>query len=237
MNTVAKNIYRQEKHNWTPLLSFGGGISRSNRYNYDGWHDGFNVPRMRTMGMRFLDPNGVVQGHKVAKRNAYDSFETNNNWTMHLKYDISKLTGIYYRYRSVNGFLQPFSAMPELRVISIREHKTDFGHLDLSGNPKFSHLDVSTHYSTESYLGGSINQITFHPDAPLKYVYLSGCKVTREVVDKCLIQCYNHRDTPAPDGIQQNNSFLSQRVSWSASLQYMVDELKNNYGWSGFAFY
>lgn len=136
----------------------------------------------------------------------------------------------------VDGILQPFSDMPELRVLSLREHNTNFGHLDLSGNPKFSHLDTSTHWSKESWSGGRIDSITFHPDAPLKLVYLSGCKIPTAVVDTCLTQCYIHRNTPAPDGIEQTNSFLSQRVGWSSSLQYMVDELKAM-GWGGFTFY
>jgi len=237
MNQGLINTHRQIKNKWTPLLSFGGGLSQSSRAGFDGWHDGYGVPNMRTMGMRYKDSNNVIQSYKVAKRTSYDSYDTKIGWTMELKYDLSKITGIFYRYRTVDGFLQPFSAMPQLRLISIREHNTHFGTLDLSQNSKFSHLDVSTHWATESYLGGSINQIIFHPDAPLKYVYLSGCVIPTSVVDACLTQCYIHRNTIAPDGIQQTNSFNSQRVGYSPSLQYMVDDLMTNYGWGGFGSY
>ena len=236
MNTVMANIHRQKKYDWTPLLSFGGGLTQDKRDGYDGWFNSYNVPDVRTMGLRYKDTNGIIKDYEVANRTSYTSYDTQAGWTIDLKYDLAKLTGIYYKYRTVNSILQPFSSMPELRVMSLREHNTNFGHLDLSGNSKFSHLDVSTHWSTESWLGGSIDQITFHPDAPLKMVYISGCKIPTAVVDTCLTQCYNHRNIPAPDGVENTNSFLSQRVSWSPELQYMVDALKAM-GWSGFSFY
>ena len=237
MSSTVRNTFRLEKHKCVPLLSFGGGKTRDT--TSDGWHGSpYGAPGSRTMGLQFTDPNGVVQAHQVAFRgDVYQTYDTQAGWKMGIKFDLSRLTSIWYRYRWVNGFLQPFSAMPNLRVLSIREHNTHFGHLDLSGNPKFSHLDVSTHFSTRSYLGGSISQITFHPDAPLKFVYLSDCVVPVSVVDACLTQCYNMRNVPAPDGIQQTNSFTSQRVKYSPGLQYMVDELKNNYGWVGFGSY
>lgn len=237
MNSVMANIHRQKKYDWTPLLSFGGGITRST--TSDGWHGSpYGAPESRTMGLRYKDPQAAVQSHQIAFRNdIYDTYDTQAGWTMDVKYDVSRLTSIWYRYRYVNGILQPFTNMPNLRVISLREHNTHFGHLDLFPCAKFSHLDTSTHWSTESYLGGSIDQITFHPNAPLKFVYISGCKIPTSVVDACLTQCYNHRNTPAPDGIQNTRQFQSQRVGWSPGLQYMVDELKNNYGWTGFGFY
>ena len=239
MNIPGANTYRKELYkDWAPLLSFGSGISSDDRYGHDGWLGfPYNAPKARTMGLRYKDPTGNVVAHKVAFRSSYDTYDSQAGYTMAVKYDPAKLTTIWYRYRMVDGILLPFTELPELRVLSLREHVTHFGHLDLSPCAKFSHLDISTHWSKESFSGGSCDQITFHPDAPLKFVYLSGCVIPTSVVDACLTQCYNHRDTPAPEGIQDSRSFQSQRVSWSAGLQYMVDELKNNYGWGGFGFY
>lgn len=235
---MSKATHQDKKYNWVPLLSFGGGVSTANRIGFDGWlNTAYNVTRTRTLGLRYKNELAAIVAHKVANRSSYDTFDSLVDYTMDIKYDPAKLTSIWYRYRRVNGVLQAFSDMPELRVFSIREHMTDFGFLDLSGNPKFSHLDVSTHFSTEPELGGSIDSISFHVDAPLKFVYLSGCVVPVSVVDACLTKCYDMRDIAAPDGIEETKKFQSQRVAYSPGLQYMVDELVNNYGWTGFGAY
>lgn len=265
MNTTEQNIYRLKKHDWTPLLKFGGGQSRAGQSA--GWHNNnpYDNPNTRTLGVRYLDPSQVIQQYDVAFRGNYTNYSpTDNNWTMDVKYDVSRLSSIWYRYRYVNQIIPPLTSMPELAIISLRDHMVPFGDMDLSNCSKFTHLELSSHFSIEGDIingqraGGSANSITFHPNANLKFVYISGCDIPQSFVDACLIQCYNQRNNIATYGYtipsssipstridegydpawnRYNNSFLSQRVSWSASLQYMVDELINDYGWTGFAFY
>lgn len=222
MNTAAQNIYRFEKHEWTPLLSFGSGRTRTVS---DGWHSyPYSCPFIRTMGVRYKDATGTVVNNQVAYRrdSTYVTYNTQAGYVCEIKHPPSAVIAIWYRYANVDQILVPMSQMPNLRILSFREHMINFGNLDLSAQSKFSHFEISK--------GGSITSVTFHPDAPLKFAYLdSGYPV--QVKDAVLTQAYNHRNT-ALDFAATNTKQLIGMTGYSASLQYMVDDLVNNYGWS-----
>lgn len=226
MNTGAKNIYRQKKNSWTPLLKFGGARTRTTA---DGWHSfPYNSPSLRTLGVRWKDASGNVLDNSVAYRNdgTYQTHATQLNYTCEINYDPSKVVAIWYRYAYVNEILYPLNSMPDLRILSFRGSAINFGALDLSNCPKFSHLEISN----ADGLANTIASVTFHPNANLKFSYLAGA-YPQAVKDAVLTQAYNHRNTPDIAGMIEQRKLISIS-GYSASLQYMVDELIATYGWS-----
>lgn len=222
MNITGVNILKKEIYpQWIPLLSFGAGRTRTNA---DGLHYyPYSCPYIRTLGIRWKDNLGNVVKHDVGYRrnNTYNKYNTQGGYTFDIKFDPKKLTAIWYRYSNVDAILVDTAIMEDLRLLSFREHMINFGDLNLSNSPKFSHLEISS--------GGSINSVTFHADAPLKMCYLDGGYPVA-VKDACLTQAYNHRNTDL-DFVSSFKKSLGGISGHSAELQYMADEL-TALGWS-----
>lgn len=227
MTNQEENIYRLEKYKWVDFLSFAGTRTRGTA---TGWHyEPYAISGLRTLGVRWLDASRDVGGNDIAYRgtvngSVYADYNTFAGYVCQIKFDPSKLVAIWYRYARIDAILVPFTEMPMLKVLSMRGNSVSLGNCDLSNCPNFSHFEISS--ADGEY--NSISSVTFHPDAPLKFAYLDS-SFPQQVKDACLTQAYNHRNV----SVQTNYGDRLIGISgYSASLQYMVDELVNNYGWA-----
>lgn len=179
---MKNSIFKIQKYQWTPLLRFGGARTRIDAS--EGFHSyPLSSPRLRTMGARIKDSNGVIKDSKVAHVDTYTTFDNQAGDVVEIKYDVTKLTSLWYRYCNVSEILFDLNTAPLLEVLSFREHMIAFGALDISGLANLRKFEISS--------GGSIDSVTFHPSAPIDYFYLDGCTMPQSVVDECIKHAYN----------------------------------------------
>lgn len=195
MNKLTISVYRQPKHDWTPLLRFGNGRTRTSS---DGWHSyPYNTPRLRTMGARLKNSVGTILENKVFHTGVYGWFNNQTGDILEIKYDPTKITSLWYRYSNVSEILFDLNTATNLEVISLREHMVNFGNLQIPNLSKLRKFDISK--------GGSIDDVSFHPNALIDLFYLGGTLTATPAIDSIILHAFN---SPVNNGSILNSGIM-----------------------------
>jgi hypothetical protein len=215
MKELSISIYRQPKYDWQPLVKFGGTRYRTSD---DGWHSyPLQSPRLRTMGGRLKDSTGTIKEYKVFHTGTYSWFNSQENDIVEVKYDLTKLTSLWYRYSYVSEILFDLNTAPEIEVLSFREHGINFGNLNIDNLYKLRKFEISRGWT------GGITDVSFHPDAPIDYFYLDETPTGQAAIDSIILHAYQ---SSVNNGAILNDGFMPS--------QHLCDECEAliSRGWS-----